>query len=403
MSKVLHKKQIKINSILLGLFLAADILTKIISNFIYINNNLLIIYLSIFVIGFVSNVVVYKYHINKNYILFLLIANILILLSFFRVDNSVHTLNYLIYFLTFSIFGGFNLQFPFSEKIIFKCINKINILYAIYLYYKIFTAYSIHTLNPDYTMDLSYTSLIGIFSYIIYYFLYNQRKRNIFFFIETISVILSVYFLIFISYNRGALITLLIFLVFLVIKKLSDTKYIALILTLTTILAIYMYNNIEEILMTIYNFARIQFNISLNWISKSLYSISQSMSSGRNILYSDSLELFKEKPVFGHGIGYFASKHNGQYPHNIFLELLVDQGLFISIIMLTIIIYILYIILFKGNKNNNALEFYLFFLAIPRLIISSSFWYSPFFWLLLILVINRTKLISNPIKFKSKI
>lgn len=64
-------------------------------------------------------------------------------------------------------------------------------------------------------------------------------------------------------------------------------------------------------------------------------------SSGRDILFRNAIELGSMRPIFGNGLDSFAALGFGVYPHNLFLELLVEGGLFglflfICVIALTI-------------------------------------------------------------------
>jgi O-antigen ligase len=54
-------------------------------------------------------------------------------------------------------------------------------------------------------------------------------------------------------------------------------------------------------------------------------------SRGRLILYQDAIDLIKTAPIFGHGVGAFGYLGDylvlGTYPHNMFLEILLDGGI----------------------------------------------------------------------------
>jgi len=62
------------------------------------------------------------------------------------------------------------------------------------------------------------------------------------------------------------------------------------------------------------------------------FSTSGDQMGGRYPLYKRSIELFKNSPLFGHGVKsgvalYKANKYNNKHAHNIWLELLVDTGI----------------------------------------------------------------------------
>jgi len=56
----------------------------------------------------------------------------------------------------------------------------------------------------------------------------------------------------------------------------------------------------------------------------------------RNVMYSDTLELIYEYPLMGVGFGNWSKAFNTiyEYPHNLFLEIFSELGLFFGIILL---------------------------------------------------------------------
>lgn len=61
--------------------------------------------------------------------------------------------------------------------------------------------------------------------------------------------------------------------------------------------------------------------------------------SGRVDRFYDALEIISEKPVFGSGIGGYTFATGYDYPHNIFLELLIDGGLVGLLLFLACLAY----------------------------------------------------------------
>ena len=106
-------------------------------------------------------------------------------------------------------------------------------------------------------------------------------------------------------------------------------------------------------------------------------------SSGRDVLYMRSIQLFKENP-FGCGVGYWSEDPvmNGLYPHNIFLQVATEFGV-IGLVSLLTLIAVVTIRLFRLDEESFAFGGMLFAIAIGRLLISSSYWERPEFWLLL--------------------
>lgn len=385
----LTDKKSRLNGIILGLLLGTDMLTKIISSVVVISNNMVIIYFSLLVSCFIVN----GFRFNIKYLISFFIFLTMILLSLWRTNVPTYTLQYLTFFICYFGIVGYSLQFEFDIKTIFKTVNIVNIFFLFYLLASVIPAYKSGSLNLDYTMDLSYTALIGIFSYFSYYFLLNEKKKTLFFMANSFALIFELYFIIVISYNRGSLLSLGIFMILVFLRKIKSLFKRISILSLMFVIAYLLYKNLINIMIFANNFLMYKMNIQLNWLHKSIFSLGQqNLDSGRDILYMDAMKYFKEAPIVGNGIGDYASRHLGQYPHNLFLEALTDQGLFITIILAVFCIYALLKIVISNPSNELTLFLFLFCLSIPRLLISSSIWYSSFFWALVVIcIISQNK------------
>lgn len=391
MNNTNSKKQIRNNSIALGLFFSADMLTKIVSSIFSINNNLPLIYLIIFSISLLSNLFFKGIYFKKTYIASFFIIFALLLISMLRV-NPIYTKQYTILFISFYALAGYSLQLDFSSKTIFKTVNIVNLLFTLYLLIKIFPAYNSKTLDIDYTMDLSYTALIGIFSFFLYFYLSETKIKNnkVIYLLSLLCVGIEIYFLFVVSYNRGALLSLMVFIFIFGIRLFKSSK-VRLSLTLIAVgICYFIYSNLYSILNSISNYMLFNFGIHLNWLTKTTYLISvESVGSGREQLYADAQASFAQAPFIGNGIGSFASTHGGQYPHNLFLESLTDQGIFVTMVLVAFVLYTLIYLILKEKNDVLLLLIFLFSLSIPRLMISSTIWNSVFFWGLVILFFSN--------------
>ena len=241
-------------------------------------------------------------------------------------------------------------------------------------------------------MEYSYTSLIPIFS--VFFLFLVKRKKYIFnkIFLSTIAII-NIYFLIFVSGNRGAIISLMIFLTFLIQSKIKKVyqKIIFFSGVILSILEIYF--NIEKILIAMNNFLLQQFGHSVYWLSKMITSITegQDLDSGRSFFYAEAIKYFWEQPLLGNGIGFFIGKNRGEYVHNIILDVLCDTGIIGTSILILFLTYVVYILIFKVGYKDYYLILLLSALSIPRLMVSSTLWMNYPFWLLVVAVISRRK------------
>lgn len=379
MNPITDIKEYNYNGLLLGLFLSADMIIKIINVFIPAQNILVFYYLSIIMLGLFVN----KFRFNIKYILLYLCIALLFCISVIRVTNNFYTLQYFVYFSCF-YFACNILQFVLNINKTFKTINTINVIYALYLIFVIFKRYKQGILNINYTMDLSYTCLIGVASFILTFALSNCRRSKQLTFICGCSVLVELYFMIFISYNRGALLALLILFALFFTRRMKKISYRLFSFSCMAILGLYLAINLRNVLIFIYNLFS-KYSISANFLSKSIYFLTlDDFSAGRADLYKSAINLFYKSPLFGNGIGYFASVNNGQYPHNVFLEALAEQGIIIAMILLIFCLVYIYRILTVRQNNFFTLSVLLFSLSIPRLMISSTIWMSPFFWALII-------------------
>ena len=106
-------------------------------------------------------------------------------------------------------------------------------------------------------------------------------------------------------------------------------------------------------------------------------------SSGRLPIYLESIEVFKESPIIGYGLyGYLNKISYGGYPHNFFLEVLLQGGLIYLSIWIVFIWFIfkkLYLLI-KVDERNWIILYIGLYPAI-MLMFSGSYLTAGFFWL----------------------
>lgn len=73
--------------------------------------------------------------------------------------------------------------------------------------------------------------------------------------------------------------------------------------------------------------------------------------SGRDILYEESISMIKEKPILGHGINGFSIRTGEVYPHNIILEMMNDIGIFGALFFIVFLFYSIYLIVSYRKTN----------------------------------------------------
>lgn len=111
---------------------------------------------------------------------------------------------------------------------------------------------------------------------------------------------------------------------------------------------------------------------------------------GRDNLWVYSLELIRNNFLTGlgpYGDRYYLSMiYNWGYPHNIFLEFLLEFGI-IGLLMLTAYIISSFKIISQKRDYEFKAIFVLFFCNSLKLLVSDSFWYNSFFWSVLALIV----------------
>jgi O-antigen ligase len=115
--------------------------------------------------------------------------------------------------------------------------------------------------------------------------------------------------------------------------------------------------------------------------------INMTETSGRDEVYASAIALFEQKPVFGYGFfDYVDSLH--YYPHNIFLEILLQGGL---VFLMFFIVFLLYIIRkFKRiikYDNDNLLVLAMALWPAVELLFSASYVMFGLFWFIVSYVV----------------
>ncbi|WCG04783.1 O-antigen ligase family protein [Vagococcus lutrae] len=117
-------------------------------------------------------------------------------------------------------------------------------------------------------------------------------------------------------------------------------------------------------------------------------------STGRDAIYKTALTLISERPFFGYGIGSAYYTVLGIYPHNLFLEILIDGGFVLFIFFIFLIYFTLIYLKRNAKKSVSYLFLYLgFIFNFIHLQFSSSYLFGNyFFWLGILLFLNRAVL-----------
>lgn len=358
----------RINTLLFAFIIFSQTIIYTLSNIFGIDGFLSFYILAITIIAFLIN----NFKVQKDYILYFIFLIIIFLKDFLTGIND-YKINYFILFLANSIpiiYIFINIKRNPFNSTVYKMAVFWSFLYIIINFINK-DIFDIHFDN----MSFGY-SLTPIF-FVVY--LHNLQNKKTF---STIYLIL-LFFLIIIFGNRGAILSILIFLFFQSKNKLK-----------TIIFYSFFFILIISFGDVIYDFLFREYDIHASLIYKmSLFKQDiDSFLNGRFQLYDD---LYYGNPLFGNGIGYYEYVNSGVYVHNYIFQIFIEYGLVGVLIILIITLKIIKDIIFKNNIMEKYIYVFLFSLSIPRLIFSSTIYNNMFFWLLLFLIfrnlINRKK------------
>ena len=215
-------------------------------------------------------------------------------------------------------------------------------------------------------------------------FVYSQMRKSKALFIISIF---SLFTLTFIG-ARGAMICALSFFVVYFFMKTQSSNIkkglLCVFFFVVSILVYIYFNDMMGIIAKIMNYIGfdsriVSFLLSSNFVE----------SHGREILYDNLLNRVTESPVFGYGI--FGDRLLNRdfvritgYAHNIFLELMVDFGIFGGVILSCVYLFACLFFLIKSKKNDFIFGLYvaIFSSSFIKLLVTGSYLTEQYFYLL---------------------
>lgn len=212
----------------------------------------------------------------------------------------------------------------------------------------------------------------------IFHQLINKLFSKQIIFLFYIVVLIVLFLGVFLSGGRGGLLVVLIGTVTLIIRKKGFLKFIKYSLFIFGLLyVLYLFSSESNFFFS----DRIveSFNRLFSFISSE--GIDMDGTSNRDQFYGIALSMIKENLIIGYGFFGLVSSLGDYYPHNIFLEVLLQGGLLFLIFFIFLGFSFFYKLfkLIKLKKNED-------FILIPTiyslvlLMFSSSYLIEPFFW-----------------------
>ena len=253
--------------------------------------------------------------------------------------------------------------------------------YSFYLL-KIFQAYRrgywIDTSNYGYEIHTSYNLSLGynllLFTLVFLYCALEDKK-----FIDVFGTFIGV-LAILLAGSRGPIVDIVIFLFIYYILKIVKTNSVnEILMYILVAIAFYL-----GAVFSLPIFTRIasDFCFSSRFIEKLLNGEISDISS-RTEIWKAAIQMIIKRPF---GYGAMGSRHVISkyifvaHPHQIFLELLIDFGIFVGgIIIIWLLYYTIKLFTMKGNDEWKGL-FLVFFARACQLLVSLTFWHSIGLW-----------------------
>jgi O-antigen ligase len=251
------------------------------------------------------------------------------------------------------------------------------------------------TYTQEYTYMLLTTAIILVDA------IYDNKRILL----NTLLLLISILFM----FSMGARGPLVCLVLYVLLKNISfyyqrpkKAIFNSILLTVIGIPIYFFFNNILAKLLPLFQ--------NMNFSTRTIQRILEGSffeDNSRNSLIEYSIDLLKEYPFMGVGVGndriLLAEKIGsnnifaeaaGWYPHNIFLEILLHFGLFLGGIFIFFIIKAIYVSVFK-NKNKEAADIICIFIGIGLfpLFFSRSYITSPDFFALMGFCIYQYKIL----------
>lgn len=323
---------------------------------------------------------------NKNKFIaayFITIYIFLINFAFFS-ENTIY-LKQIIFPLFFTGISSFIYSYSIEDfnilMDVMKQTSKIVFLVGSFISVLIFSGFS----NVgSYSMSLSYYMLLPATIYINEFF--NKASwKNIFAAVVSLFIILTLG-------SRGAILCLAIFIMLKMVKTFKRLTYDKMPLYLSlfaiggTVLIFF-----KEILVFAYEFL-----LSIGIRSRTLLIFAEGgiYLSGRDNLYSDVFQEILNNPLTGMGLMGDRVVLGNRYVHNIYMEILINFGMLLGLLIIGVITYSVIKSLFtKDIKKYNVIAIWVS-IGFIHLMVSSTYLTDFKFWIFLGLIFNvlsRTK------------
>ena len=114
----------------------------------------------------------------------------------------------------------------------------------------------------------------------------------------------------------------------------------------------------------------------------------ESTASGRDIIYQKAIDIMMDNPLFGSSLSSASVGSNITYYHNIFLQIGCDFGVIVLIAFCIFLVWTFVKTIKYKNIKVQFCYFSIFCIAFGRLLLSSTYWQRPEFWIFMSICIS---------------
>ncbi len=234
------------------------------------------------------------------------------------------------------------------------------------------------------------------FGLLLFYVGYEERDQRFAFFKSKIATIVRLVLIcimpiaVISTGGKGGFVLMLVYVVMYLLLK--DRKKPLLSIA-------YIVGGIVCLLVVVYIISNNRFlsdklSFVTNYINFDTLSIDMTNTSNRNIVYAEALQLIEERPFLGYGIISYMPlmTTTGQYPHNYFLEVLLQGGtLYLMVVLFTLFCFFRKLLKQIKYDSNARIIAYLFIYTFIMLMFSGTYLTTSLFWFTLVstLVVRR--------------
>lgn len=393
-----------INSFLIAIILTAEFIARMIAAIGGVEENVkpALSIIALFISYMIVMMTKSKVKFEKNSMVFIYFIFLTFLISFLFRGIESYTSSYFFFFILYGLIPFLLTRSEYSPtKVIYFTLLIGNIVLINPIAFRDYIRVG-ETYNYV-SMDATYAILPSIIATIIYIF-YIKNIGNIL--IYVVSLISNAFLLYIVMFegSRGAFLAIIIlFIVMFGIYISSKVKVnfglgfiYSFLSALLVIILTFAIVNINKILFWLDNLL-LSYDIEIAALTKTMNTIERNgilgILNGRDLVYERGYELFEQSPIFGHGIGVYADIYNGDYPHNLFLQLLVEGGMIFAFPFIILFVVMIWYLIKPWTKRDEIYEIrlyilFLFTICIPRLMFSSYFWREGAFWLLTFVIFS---------------